>query len=63
MASLLGAILYYMYTFGEIYKLSIVRSILKLFRFLIGLISPFIFSLILVALTGVIIGFWGLVNF
>jgi rRNA maturation endonuclease Nob1 len=63
MITIFGSIVYYMYAFGKIYKLSIGKNILKLFRFFVGLIIIFIVFLILTVLTGVFIGHMGWINF
>lgn len=62
MATIVCTILYYMYAFGRIYKLSIVRNILKLFRFFIGFIALFIISVIVIGVLGYIIGYLGLIK-
>ncbi|MCI2230174.1 DUF3667 domain-containing protein [Polaribacter sp. MSW13] len=60
--SIVGSIIYYMYAFGKIYKLSIGKNILKLLRFFIGLIFIFILILILGTIVGIIIGSLGLIK-
>jgi hypothetical protein len=61
--SIFGAILYYMYAFGRVYKLSFGRNILKLFRFLVGIIFVFITLAILAGFIGLLIGYLGLIKF
>ncbi len=53
----------YMYSFGRFYKLTFGRNILKLVRFLLGLIIFSMVILLIVNLLGVIIGYLGLVKF
>jgi hypothetical protein len=62
MISILVSMLYYMYAFGKIYKLSIGRNILKLVRFIIGLIVVFIIFMILSLVIGAFIGFMGWID-
>ncbi|QTE22155.1 DUF3667 domain-containing protein [Polaribacter cellanae] len=60
--STLTYILYYLYAFGKLYKLSFGKNILKLLRFLIGLILLFVISLILAGLIGYVLGKLGFFN-
>lgn len=62
MISILVSILYYMYSFGKIYKLSIGRNILKLLRFIVGLIIVLIIFIILSVVIGAFIGFMGWID-
>lgn len=61
--TILGAIVYYMFAFTRIYKLSFGRIILKLLRFFIGLIFLFIVFAILSLLVGILIAYLGFINF
>jgi len=62
MISLLVSIVYYMYAFGRIYKLSIGRNILKLLRFMFGLIVVFVIFMIISILIGVFIAYMGWID-
>lgn len=62
MISFLSSILYYMYAFGKIYKLSIGKNFLKLLRFLLGLVIVAIIFGILSVIIGIIIGALGLLK-
>lgn len=62
MITILASILYYMYAFGKIYKLSIGENILKLLRFLLGLIIVVVILGIITVVIGFIIGALGLIK-
>lgn len=62
MITILASILYYMYAFGKIYKLSIGENILKLLRFLLGLIIVVVILGIITVIIGFIIGALGLIK-
>jgi hypothetical protein len=60
--SMIGYVIFYMYSFGRFYQLSFGKNILKLFRFLLGL-CIFVFTIaVIFALIGMVIGFLGLLN-
>ena len=61
--SIFSSFIYYMYCFGRFYKLTFGKNILKLLRFLIGLIIFSIATVTIVYLLGVIIGYLGLIKF
>lgn len=56
-------ILFYMYAFGRLYKLSIWKNILKLLRFVLGLVIFFIASMLIGAGIGIILGLLGIIKF
>lgn len=62
MYSIFIYILFYMYAFGKLYKLSLPKNILKLFRFLLGLLILFVLFLIVGIVIGLIIAFFKLKN-
>lgn len=62
MITILASILYYMYAFGKIYKLSIGENILKLLRFLLGLIIVVVILGIITVVIVFIIGALGLIK-
>lgn len=55
-------VLFYMYTFGKFYKLSLWQNILRLLKFLLGLIVIFIIGGITIAVLGFILGRFGLIK-
>jgi hypothetical protein len=62
MISFFVSIIFYMYAFGKIYKLSIGRNILKLLRFLLGLIIVFIVFAIVSVIIGMAIAYFGFIK-
>lgn len=63
MVTFFAYIFYYMYVFGKLYKLSIGKNILKLFRFLIGLFVVFTITIILGILLTTLAAYLGWINF
>lgn len=61
--SMLVYIIFYMYAFGKVYSLSIGKNILKLLRFLLGLVVMFILLMILTIAIGIAAGALGLIKF
>ena len=55
-------ILFYMYAFGQLYKLSIWKNILKLLRFILGLIILFIIAMIIGGAIGIALFFLGAIK-
>lgn len=55
-------IVFYMYAFGKLYKLSVGKNILKFLRFLLGLAIIFIVLVIIGIIVAIAIGFLGLLN-
>lgn len=60
--SIVISIVYYMFVFGKLYQLSFGKSLLKLFRFLIGVVVVIIVFLIIAVIIGLIIGLLGLIK-
>lgn len=61
--SILISIVYYMFVFAKLYNLSFGKSILKLLRFVVGVLTVFIVFLIISGIIGYIIGLMGFVKF
>ncbi|PQJ75962.1 DUF3667 domain-containing protein [Polaribacter gangjinensis] len=59
--SIVAYILFYMYAFGRIYKLSIGKNILKLFRFIFGLVIFFISLMIVGVIAGIALKYFDLI--
>lgn len=60
--SIIIYILFYMYSFGRFYNLTIGKNILKLLRFLVGLFIFSLFTMIIFGLIAVAIGYFGLIK-
>lgn len=56
------SIIYYMYAFGRFYKLSVGKNILKLLRFILGLIIVMIILGLITVIIGIVIGMLGLIK-
>lgn len=61
--SVIGYIIFYMYSFGRFYQLSFGKNILKLLRFLLGLCIFTAIVGIISIIIGVILGFLGMISF
>lgn len=61
--SFITMIIYYMYVLGKLYTLSIGKNIVKLFRFLCGLILTLIAFILLCFLIGILISVLGIIKF
>lgn len=61
-ATIFVSIIYYMYAFGRFYKLSFGRNVLKLLRFLLGLLIVILIFGLITVVAGIIIGMLGLLN-
>ena len=56
-------VLFYMYAFGRFYKLSVWKNILKLLRFILGLIMLFILAMLVGAVIGIVLVILGVIKF
>lgn len=56
-------ILFYMYAFGKLYKLSIWKNILKLLRFILGLVMLLIVIILIGAAISIVLGVLGVIKF
>lgn len=60
--SILLYIVFYMFAFGKLYHLSLGKNILKLFRFLLGLITVFIIIMIVAFIVGLALAYFGIIK-
>lgn len=61
-ATILISIIYYMYALGRFYRLSLLKNILKLLRFSLGLVILTIIFGIITVIIGIVIGMLGIIN-
>lgn len=62
LCTLFSSVLYYMYVFGKFYKLSFGKNLLKLLRFIVGLIIITIIFGILMVIIGVLFAIFGIIK-
>lgn len=63
MYSMFFYIIFYMYTFGRFYKLSVGKNLVKLFKFLLGLLILVIATMIASIVIGIVLGYFGIIDF
>lgn len=60
--SVLIYILYYMYAFGKFYNLSIGKNLLKLLRFIVGLLIVFVIIMIIALIIGIALAYFNILQ-